>query len=437
MGKILIVDDEEILLMLAQNLLDKQYEVVTAGSGESAIEIYDREKPDLILSDLIMPNMTGYEMMEQIRQRHPGETIPVMFMTGAPGSDSETRSFETGAVDYIRKPFKPYVLLRRVSNIMEQIQQVKSLKKVNEIDPMTGLLNKASATEAARTACLTETGSLFMIDLDNFKLVNDLFGHEAGDKILIEFAGILQSVLRVGDIIGRIGGDEFLAFCYNLQTEQVITEKAGSINEMLQEAATLIMGDGHGIPIGVSIGVVCVPEHGTDYADLFQLADKALYHVKHNGKHGCMLHQGKAPETESTEIEISKVHTILKERNDKKGALDVSFDVFQGIYRFLMRSIENHHRETMAFILLTVHGSDNAAPGEEILTRFNEILTGTLRRSDIVTRHGKDQFMVMLPETEFESSRVAAERVLFSWKTKARTFAEQCSVSYEIEDIAP
>ena len=127
MGKILIVDDEKMMQMLAKRILLPHYDVIVASSGEEAIKLYAREMPDMVLSDLLMPNMSGYELLGELKRIH-GRDIPIMFMTADDSEESESKGFETGAMDYIRKPFKADVLLRRVENIMRQNARMKRLR---------------------------------------------------------------------------------------------------------------------------------------------------------------------------------------------------------------------------------------------------------------------------------------------------------------------
>ena len=124
MTKILIVDDEEMMLMVTRRILSQKYEVVCASSGEEGIALYGTEKPDMILSDLLMPQMSGFEMHKVLQEKY-GKHIPIMFMTADESSEIEGRGFELGAEDFIRKPFHPDVLLKRVENILNNIERIQ------------------------------------------------------------------------------------------------------------------------------------------------------------------------------------------------------------------------------------------------------------------------------------------------------------------------
>ena len=143
MSKILVVDDDEMMLMMAKHILSRKYEVITANSGAEAIELFEEERPDMILSDLMMPEPDGYEL-HRIIQEKSAESVPIMFMTADDSDESESKGFELGAEDYIRKPLNPEVLLRRVGNIIDHLDKIHGLKTAAATDQLTKLLNKVA-----------------------------------------------------------------------------------------------------------------------------------------------------------------------------------------------------------------------------------------------------------------------------------------------------
>ena len=275
MRKILIVDDEKIMLMFARRILSSKYEIVTAMSGAEAIALFEKERPDLILSDLLMPEMDGYEL-HRILQEKASEPVPIIFMTADESAESESRGFEVGAADYIRKPLKPDVLLRRVGNILDNIDKIHGLQMAASTDPMTGLLNKSASQDEISKLIEHYAGSLLILDLDSFKLVNDIYGHGAGDKILIKISKLIKHIIRETDLAGRIGGDEFIAFLQNVRNEEILKEKTAYLNEQILISAKKILGEDMKIPLGVSVGAVFVPNEGKNFAELFKKADTAL-----------------------------------------------------------------------------------------------------------------------------------------------------------------
>ena len=232
MQKILIVDDDPVMLRLASMILSKHYQTVTASSGAQALEVFEVEKPDLVLSDLLMPEMDGYELHRILQERN-AEPVPIIFMTADDNEDSERRGFDIGVDDYVHKPFKPDLLLRRVQNVLRNSNKIRGLKHAVDIDALTGLLNKSAAQRKISEACRKHSGVLMMIDLDSFKLVNDLHGHGMGDKILIRFAALIKETIHASDLAGRMGGDEFIAFCLGIQDESKVLDKADFLNEKI------------------------------------------------------------------------------------------------------------------------------------------------------------------------------------------------------------
>lgn len=424
MKKILIVDDVELNLLITQNMLQSQYITFCALSGREAMEIYHREHPDMILSDLRMPGMSGYEL-QQALQAESEEIIPFMFMTADQDEETEAKGFDNGAMDFIRKPFRPDVLLRRVANILQTVSRIHGLKEHASTDALTGLLNKAAAEEKLKEECRKSAGALLMIDLDSFKLVNDLHGHSMGDKILISFAKIIRATMRPNDVVGRMGGDEFVAFCQGLQDEAIIAQKTDYINTHLLEEARELMGEDMNIPLGASIGCVFIPGEGTEFSELFKKADKALYAVKQNGKHGYSVYSSEDSAASETTAEsditgLSSIEMILGERNQKDGAFNLPFESFRAVYRFLKRTRDVYDRSTCLLLFTLTQENSVNSPPEETCDEFLEALRSVLRKGDAVTKNGKNQFIALLSGLETADAPPVIERIKNSWR-KRRT----------------
>ena len=398
MSKILVVDDEKIMLLMARRFLEKKYEIVTAMSGAEAIKIFEREHPDMILSDLMMPEMDGYELQRVLQEKFP-EHVPIMFMTADESDESESKGFEVGAADYIRKPFKAEVLQRRVENILNHLDQIHGLQEQAETDPMTGLLNKSASQKAVDSAAGKLPGALLMIDLDSFKLVNDIYGHAMGDKILIVFSELIKKISRAEDVAGRMGGDEFIVYLKNVTEEEVLQIKAKFLNEEILSAAKNLMGEDMEIPLGVSVGAVFAPDEGKDFLTLFKKADSALYDVKQHGKHGLRVYGVHHAENNLTQVEgLSQMRMILGERNIEHGAYFVDFEQFKIIYRLLVR-MSNMYSKGLALMQITADED------------FQETLLHSLRNSDCVT-HSGNKFLVLLQEVNEVDINAIKNRLL-------------------------
>ena len=399
MPKILIVDDEKIMLRIAAKILSKEYDVLCANSGAEALELFRREKPDMVLSDLLMPGMDGYEL-HRILQEESSEPVPIIFMTADESDESESRGFEVGAADYIRKPLKAEVLLSRVKNIFDRFEQINGLTAAASVDQMTGLLNKTASQREIAKLCATSNGVLIELDLDSFKLVNDLHGHAMGDKILIGFAALLKGVLGDEDLAGRTGGDEFIAFCREVHDERTIFKKARLLNGRLMKLARELLGDDKKIPLGVSVGAVYVPDEGTEFSTLTEKADKALYQVKHFGKHGCAFY-GVGNFDGAATNNIAQTQMILSDRDAEAGAYVVSFEKFKTLYRYASRLNESGFKINL--IQCTFEAEDDSER-EQFLRRVRE----QLNRSDCVTQYGRDQFLILTTAVDVREKLTAS-----------------------------
>ncbi len=416
MKKILIVDDMIVSLMMTENMLAGEYETVCAQSAQEAMEAYRTEKPDMILSDFRMPGMTGYDLQIAL-QNEFHKKIPFMFMTADKSDEVESKGFDNGAMDFIRKPFKPEVLLRRVANILKMVDEIQDLKKTSSTDKLTGLFNKGASEEELKKTCKKSHGSLMMIDLDSFKLVNDIHGHAMGDKILIAFADILRAAMRSTDLIGRMGGDEFVAFCHGVHEPAAIAAKTQFINEKITEVAKKLMGEDMNIPLGASIGCVLVPQAGTDFVELYKKADKALYIVKQNGKHGYNIFSEDALEDKvETVVTLAQVEMILGERNKEPGAYVIPFESFRIIYRFLKRTRAGYGKTICIVLFALKRSNDSKSSLKHAGEQFVECLHKTLRRGDIVSQNGSNQFLVLLTNTDGHTDVTrAVSRIVENW----------------------
>ncbi len=430
--KILIVDDDEMIRMMTNKILSQHYTIVSADSGQQAIEIYEKEKPDMIISDLVMPGMSGFEMMQILREKF-NIVIPVIFMTAYSSDDTEKKGLETGAVDYIRKPFKADILLQRVANVFNNLDKIQGLQQAAEVETMTGLLNKTTTAREISNLAGNGFGIFMMIDLDSFKLINDIYGHEMGDKVLIWFADTLRSIMRSSDIIGRVGGDEFAAFCQNTKEEIIVQERCEFLNKKITEFCKKELGEDMNIPIGVSIGAAICPDEGTDYATLYKKADQALYTVKRGGKHNFAFY--KATESHSDygrNQDMAELRMILRERNIKRGGFVLDENQFKLIYQFLMRFQRNYAWD-IQFVVFTITTKGDNEPTSEGAGKFLEMASSCLRGSDCLVRHGKNKVLAILLKTTDENYQIPINRIIEKWKESE--YNDLYEITFEKENL--
>ena len=436
---IIVVDDDTANLKMAGHILSKNNMRVTAlKSGSSFLEyVNENGMPDLVLLDIKMPVMDGFETLGKLRQLEQKKGLmktPVIFLTADEDVDTETRGFEVGVSDFIRKPFNPDVLLRRIDNIMSNSQEMQSLKSEAMTDKLTGLLNKAATGVEFSRMCSEKTGCLMMIDLDSFKLVNDIYGHDMGDRVLIACSDIFRENVPAGSKIGRIGGDEFSAFALGVTTERAVADIATRINEQILKKAKELMGDDMSIPLGASVGGIFVPRYGNDYNALLKLADKALYTVKKNGKHGYGLFDDNINVEGQTYVhDIKAISEILGERSIQDVALQLDKESFSPVYRYVIRYIIRHHINACK-VLFTLAPENGKADVDfyDSVDEFGNHIRGSLRKSDIFMRNNKNQYFVFLTDIRAGSVDTVIEHLLDSWKNKK---IENLIITHETEFI--
>ena len=420
---IIVVDDDTANLKIAGHILSKNNMRVTAlKSGKSFLEyIESNGMPDLVLLDIMMPEMDGFETLIKLREHESRKGLmktPVIFLTADEDVDTETRGFEVGVSDFIRKPFNPDVLLRRINNIMSNSQEMANLMSEASTDKLTGLFNKAATGVELSKTCSEATGCLMMIDLDSFKLVNDLYGHAMGDKVLIGFSDLIRKTVPAGSKCGRIGGDEFVAFAMGVTTEEKVKEITTRLNVDLVAMAKQLMGEGMAIPLGSSIGAIFVPRYGNDYNSLLKLADKSLYSVKKNGKHGYELYSEDSFDDSATDdLDIQSISEILGERSIQNVALQLDRDAFSHVYRYVIRYALRHHINAckVLFALSPAEGESEADYAES-LDEFGTHIRDSLRKSDILMRNNKNHYFVFLTDIREDSYEKVANNIVAGWR---------------------
>ncbi len=290
-GLILIVDDDPINIELLIGILEDDYELLIATSGESAIEIAIENHPDLILLDVMMPGMNGYEVCDRLKQYPDTAGSLVIFITGLGEDDAQIRGLAAGAVDYVSKPINPAIVARRVANHIELKRARDRLTRLALLDGLTGLSNRRSFDRALDLECQrlrrASLGhlSLILLDIDYFKLFNDTYGHHAGDVCLKRVAdAIMANIRRANDFAGRYGGEEFVCILPETSCESAL-RLAERIRTGILEMALPHAGSKTASIVTASFGVVTV-EAGMDVAPgvLVAAADTLLYGAKNQGR---------------------------------------------------------------------------------------------------------------------------------------------------------
>lgn len=287
---ILVVDDAVTNRMILKKIFENQFRILEVEDGVAALALLHEkgEDIDLILLDLSMPKMDGKAFLAQKRKIPALDRIPVIMITVDDAPAQQVELLGLGASDYILKPFIPEVVVRRVKNVLgfnrsfkEMIREYSSMSERVKTDQMTGLLNRTSAEEmiVRQLEGSEYTHAMMMLDIDNFKQINDTYGHSIGDEVLCAVAAKLASLLRQNDIVARMGGDEFSVFISNIQ-EELAESKAFELCKAMEE---IVISD-KSVAVTCSVGVVVSADASDTFALLYTNADKALYHAKCNGK---------------------------------------------------------------------------------------------------------------------------------------------------------
>lgn len=294
---ILIVDDIPTNIKVLGESLKSNYQVRIATNGFKAVEIaMSKNPPDLILLDIMMPGMSGYQVCEKLKGTKQTQNIPIIFITAMDDEKDETKGLELGAVDYITKPFSLPIVKARVNTHLELKRKRDMLENLSTVDALTEIPNRRRFDEYynaewKRSVRDSSQLSVIMIDIDFFKLYNDNYGHSEGDTCLKQVARCLSEMLhRPADLLARYGGEEFICI---LPT----TDISGAIKiaeEMRKKVESLKLPHEHSLVnkfITISIGVSSVlPVETMESQLLVRDADKYLYLAKEQGRNRCCSH---------------------------------------------------------------------------------------------------------------------------------------------------
>lgn len=295
MAKILVVDDEQFnVILLTKRLSKLGYEVLQAKNGHDALKLLDEHLCDLILLDIMMPDMDGFEVAKKILGNSDQKEIPIIFLTAKTSIEDKLEGLTLGAVDYITKPFDFRELQVRIKIVLKKneiknklLEESKELKEAACTDFLTGLLNRRHIDQVLKNLFNDrnqDTSSLLLMDLDYFKKINDTYGHDQGDIVLKGIAKILKNSIRNSDTVARYGGEEFIAILPSASKKAAFSIAERIRINIEQKIFNL---NGQEVHITISIGSATLIREENKYQMLeewIQAADKALYKAKNNGR---------------------------------------------------------------------------------------------------------------------------------------------------------
>lgn len=305
---ILVVDDVPVnIQLLTTYLASEGYDIISARDGVEAIELVRQCIPDLILLDVMMPKMNGFEVCEAIKSNEDTKFIPVIMVTALNELEDKIKGMNAGADDFISKPFNKLELMVRVRSLLrikflndalnEKVQELQKakeeLRQLAITDGLTGLYNyryfkEHLSQELNRARRHKLNVSLVMMDIDHFKHYNDTNGHPAGDAVLKKIAKLLKDNIRNIDLAARYGGEEFTLVLLetNKASAKIVAEK---IRRLVEEQTFEFEDSQPNGRITISTGVATFPEDGTDFDALVNTADQRLYRVKQSGRNAIFV----------------------------------------------------------------------------------------------------------------------------------------------------
>ncbi len=289
-GTILIVDDDPMNINILSEILEDKHEILFATNGRDALRIARDESPDLIILDIIMPEMDGYEVCRRLKANPAVSGIPVIFVTGLSNVADETQGLKAGAVDYITKPISPPIVLMRVNNHMKLTRAMSKLSELSSTDSLTNLANRRHLDDRLKKECSgirrpVAPLSLILMDIDYFKIFNDTYGHLAGDDCLKKVSHILSlTVQRSLDLVARYGGEEFCCLLPHSDYENAVSI-ANKIRENILGQKIVNQGSDVNEFLTASFGVVTIISDGSITPEkLIEIADNNLYSAKAKGR---------------------------------------------------------------------------------------------------------------------------------------------------------
>jgi diguanylate cyclase (GGDEF)-like protein len=307
---VLADDDPSIRLMVRHVLESEDFDIVEAADGLEAIKAVEKHHPALILLDAVMPGIDGFTTCQQIKEK--GHTdIPIMMITGLDDDASVERAYEVGAIDFITKPIKWAVLKHRVKSVVAKVIAERKVQLLAYRDTLTDLPNRLLFADRLEQAVIRSKRSqtsmaLMLVDIDDFKLVNDSFGHEAGDKLIKAVGTLISRSLRRADTIARLGGDEFAVIIEGIDSPEDAISIADNLTTILEHNVRL---DDQETYTSASIGIAVYPDDGKDARTLLKNADTAMFRAKENGRHCFQFYK---PEMSVSAMERLELENSLK-----------------------------------------------------------------------------------------------------------------------------
>lgn len=289
-SKLLIVDDETVNIRMLDGLLHDDYDIVVATNGEQALKRAVTALPDLILLDIKMPDMDGYEVCSYLMKNELTRDIPIVFVTALNSDADEKKGLDLGAVDYITKPYRPFIIQARIKNHLELKRQRDLLSYLSSLDTLTGCANRRGFEtflnhEWQAALRFSETIALIFMDMDDFKSYNDNYGHIATNKCLRKIAELLREQFRrKTDLLARYGDNRFACVLSRTPINGAVCVAKRLQTAILERAIPHAYANSHDC-VTLSFGIAAINPFGrqTTLSNLIVATDKMLCQAKEQG----------------------------------------------------------------------------------------------------------------------------------------------------------
>lgn len=296
---ILIVDDMSTNLMMLSDILKDDYKIKISKTGEKAIELCKNLDIDLVLLDIEMPLMNGYEVCKNLKNYEKTKNIPIIFVSAKNSEEDEEYGLNLGAIDYISKPFSKVIIKARVKNQIKLKQKTELLEKLSNYDGLTNIKNRRyfddRLTQVYKDSKIKNTNlALMMIDIDFFKPYNDNYGHGKGDEALKIVAktlenSILNTLDRPNDLVARYGGEEFVVLLSNIDLKE-LEEISNRLVKAIRDANIEHKFSKVASYLTISLGAVLYKSsNDLSIASIMKSADEALYEVKQKSRDNFLI----------------------------------------------------------------------------------------------------------------------------------------------------
>ena len=327
--------------------------------------------------------------------------------------------------------------LQMLQELEAEVRRQKELVEKAGRDCLTGLLTRNGAVEQINKILAEQShGSFCMLDMDNFKAVNDIYGHIEGDRLLVRFANILKRVAGEHAVLARLGGDEFIIFLKKRMSQKAVKMYAEHVIDAVDKG---IVSPGKLVKVTVSMGISMVPQDGCTFEELYGNADKALYYVKNAGKNAVRFYQEPKKKKCNQNITYNSLKSIklkMKEKEDMAGSYMVDFTSFENIYRFMERNIARDKREIQC-VLFTVAGLDAEVTRRDIIKEemsyLENAITATLRKGDVTTIYSATQMLVLLMDVDRRNAASVVSRIVSEYHRESQN--DELRIVYEMEAL--